>query len=323
MVELSGVNYEEVLEQGDLILVRVIASSSYRGFDLSGLYYIYIYIYRQTVSALNIEIDEDVAFLSEQLSCECSISPSCDPHHKHIVTGDLRVIEHNKLRKLFSRGLNYREKQSTNYSKCLYEIEFSIGSFITSTVDKYQNVTPHHFKNWEDLVLQKVRYKIRDLKTKHTFQQTKSILDDDDVNTYLAKLHKNFVIVPIDKASNKIAIVCKKFYVSRLFEELGIPGNTSDTYKLATKIKDDIITNNLSLCDKYGLELTVSQMTLPFMYWKPKMHYSPSRARFIVASSTCSSKPLSLAISKVFKLLFHQVQNFDAKSTFYKNYNRF
>ena len=35
MFELSGVNYEEVLEQGDSILVRVIASSSYREFELS------------------------------------------------------------------------------------------------------------------------------------------------------------------------------------------------------------------------------------------------------------------------------------------------
>ena len=38
MFELSGVNYEEVLEQGDSILVRVIASSSYQGSELSGLY---------------------------------------------------------------------------------------------------------------------------------------------------------------------------------------------------------------------------------------------------------------------------------------------
>ena len=37
MFQLSGVNYEEVLEQGDSILVRVIASSSYRGFELSGV----------------------------------------------------------------------------------------------------------------------------------------------------------------------------------------------------------------------------------------------------------------------------------------------
>ena len=55
MFELSGVNYEEVLEQGDSILVRVIGSSSYRGFELSGVrviggssyrdYTVYIYIY--------------------------------------------------------------------------------------------------------------------------------------------------------------------------------------------------------------------------------------------------------------------------------------
>ena len=38
MFELSEVTYEEVSEQGDSILVRVIASSSYRGFELSGLY---------------------------------------------------------------------------------------------------------------------------------------------------------------------------------------------------------------------------------------------------------------------------------------------
>ena len=37
MSELSGVNYEEVLEQGDSILVQVIASSSYRGFELPGV----------------------------------------------------------------------------------------------------------------------------------------------------------------------------------------------------------------------------------------------------------------------------------------------
>ena len=279
--------------------------------------------YRQTLLALNIEIDDGVDLIPSRLDCECILSPFCDPHHKHIITGDLRVIGHPKLRKLFSKGLNYREKKSTNYNKCLKEIKFSIRSFISSTVDRYQNITPQHLKNWEDLVLLKVRSKVRNLKTEHTFQQTKPILDDDDVKTYLDELHNNFVIVPIDKASNNIAIVCKRFYVSRLFEELGISGNTSDTYKLATKSKYDIIINNLSLCSKYGLELTDSQMTLPFMYWMPKMHYSPSRARFIVASSACSSKPLSQAVSKVFKLLFHQVQNFHAKSTFYKNYNRF
>ena len=59
------------------------------------------------------------------------------------------------------------------------------------------------------------------------------------------------------------------------------------------------------------------------MYWLPKMHYNPSRARFIIASSSCSTKPLSKVTSSIFKHIFNQVRNFHKKSYFYKNYNRF
>ena len=44
-----GVNYEEVLDHGDSILVRVIVSSSYRGFELSGLH-VFFYISNQFIS---------------------------------------------------------------------------------------------------------------------------------------------------------------------------------------------------------------------------------------------------------------------------------
>ena len=55
----------------------------------------------------------------------------------------------------------------------------------------------------------------------------------------------------------------------------------------------------------------------------PKMHYNPCRKRFIIASANCSTKPISKIISKVFKHIFSQVQNYHAKCTFYKNYNKF
>ena len=55
----------------------------------------------------------------------------------------------------------------------------------------------------------------------------------------------------------------------------------------------------------------------------PKMHKNPSGARFIVASSKCSTKPLSKNISHIFKLIFDQVQNFHLKSKFYGNINCF
>ena len=55
----------------------------------------------------------------------------------------------------------------------------------------------------------------------------------------------------------------------------------------------------------------------------PKMHYNPSRARFIVASAVCSTKPISNVVSINFKKIFEQIQSFHSKGHFYKNYNRF
>ena len=53
------------------------------------------------------------------------------------------------------------------------------------------------------------------------------------------------------------------------------------------------------------------------------MHYNPPRSRFIIASSSCSTKPLSKIASSIFKHIFNQVRNFHQKSYFYKNFNRF
>ena len=74
-----------------------------------------------------------------------------------------------------------------------------------------------------------------------------------------------------------------------------------------------------------SFKLTVSDIhhSLPLMYWMPKMYYSPCRARFIVASSVSSSKPLSELMSTVFCKVFEQTRKFHTKCQFYKNYNRF
>jgi len=43
--------------------------------------------------------------------CNCSKSAFCDPHYGHIVTGNMKVIENRKLRKLMCAGPGYRESQ--------------------------------------------------------------------------------------------------------------------------------------------------------------------------------------------------------------------
>ena len=38
---------------------------------------------------------------------------------------------------------------------------------------------------------------------------------------------------------------------------------------------------------------------MPYIYWIPKMHKSPYKHRFIVGSSKCSTKPLSILLTKL------------------------
>ena len=92
---------------------------------------------------------------------------------------------------------------------------------------------------------------------------------------------------------------------------------------MSDRNQEDVIADNLLLCEKFGLSFDDRMKTVPFMYWLPKMHYNPPRCRFIVASSSCSTKPLSKITSKIYKHIFNQVRNYHYKSKFYKNYNRF
>ena len=278
--------------------------------------------YRETVSSLKIQVDEDVSFVENLPSCDCANSEFCDPHHKHIVSGDLRIISNTKLRKLFSKGPNYREPKMRNYRKCKQSIESSLISSVDSLAGKY-NLSVESFAAWKNKILEFVDRRVNILNKKKTLSATKPVLQDEDVQASLSELHSRFVVVPIDKAANNVAIICKRFYIQKLLGEVGVPGNASPTYELSQKDPNDVINNNSLLCEKFGLPLEERMQTLPFMYWMPKMHYSPPRARFIIASSTCSTKPLSKVASSIFKHIFNQVRNFHKKSTFYKNYNRF
>ena len=61
---------------------------------------------------------------TDSLPCKCNDSPFVDKYHKHIVTGDLRIIKNNTLRKLFIKGPKYGEVRPVNREKakrCILE----------------------------------------------------------------------------------------------------------------------------------------------------------------------------------------------------------
>ena len=79
-----------------------------------------IFNYKQTVA--EIDTNDPNTFGTGLASCDCANSEFCDPNHGHVLTGDLRIIENQKLRKLISRGPNYREPTTIHWGHCKTEI---------------------------------------------------------------------------------------------------------------------------------------------------------------------------------------------------------
>ena len=53
------------------------------------------------------------------ISCDCKNHPLCDQVYQHVITGNLNIVESNKLRNLMAKGLNYREPVSVNKARAL------------------------------------------------------------------------------------------------------------------------------------------------------------------------------------------------------------
>ena len=255
--------------------------------------------------------------------CDCQNSSFLNKDHGHILTGDLRIINNKHLRKLMSKGPNYREPKSINWNRCKDTIREGIKECSRKLSSSKKNVSENDLLGWETEVLNETERKIQSLKQKIRPKKTNPILKQQTVTNYLKELHSKFVLVPIDKASNNIAIICKRFYVEEILKEIGVIGEKSDTYVKSVKTKDEILEENIGYSQKLGFQINNNEKELPSMYWIPKLHKNPVGKRFIIASKTCSTKKLSKSISSVFKLIYHQVENFHKKSKFLDDYNKF
>ena len=133
----------------------------------------------------------------------------------------------------------------------------------------------------------------------------------------LKELHDHYVLAPIDKASNNIAFICKRFYAMVLIKKLGLDSNSgNETYiHLKEANKEKIIEDHVStLHREFYLNVAEDSKVLPHMYWLPKLHKNPIKFRFIIAAPNCSVKPLVKTVTKLFKLFYKQIEHFNEKS---------
>ena len=288
-------------------------------YTLSKPIYSKLFNHKKFVSEVNIE---DFVEDNNIYPCHCENSPFKDKDHGHIITGDLRIVTNNKLRKIISKGPKYRLPMSIKWDQAKTSLINSINNLIEELSNKL-GISNTAFTQWKIILIEEIDSRISKLKNSYKQRQFNQ-QNHNDTLKHLDLLHQNFVLVPIDKASNNIAFVCKKFYVEVLLKEFGILGNNNFTYQRVNINKNDIINQHVSYI-KNNFSLTVDQQmrTLPLPYWLPKMHKTPIGSRFIIASSNCSIKPLSKKVTSAFKLIFNTIQSYHKKSKFYSEMNTF
>ena len=280
-----------------------------------------IFNFNKFVSSLDVD-----RFLQDpaSLPCGCSDSPFVDKHHGHIVSGDLRLIENNRLRKLFAKGPKYRERKLVNWKLTEEKLTNAVKEYAQSWCDKHK-INIRVLTPWICVVCEKIKTRISAMKEKKPYDSDKQVLKSVDCLRALEDIQDRFVVVPIDKAASNIALVCKRFYAQVLVSELGLDNaNICPTYEKINSTVQEIIDENCETLGKtFNLSVTEDSKKLPHIYWTPKLHKNPLKFRFIIAAPNCSIKPLSKAVTKIFRLFYRQVETYNAKSFFYSQVKTF
>ena len=152
---------------------------------------------------------------------------------------------------------------------------------------------------WSETVKLIISNKISNLEHR-SCRPCHKVLEDPHIRAYLTELQSKYVLVPADKAGNNIIFVCNYYNVHTLMEELGINSRTNrnSTYVTQDRTVDDIIqTHATTLEDAFDIKLQQKEKSLPQIYWIPKLHKTPYKARFIAGSSSCTTTRLSKLIT--------------------------
>jgi len=268
----------------------------------------------------------------ENVKCKCkhpNLVSFCNKKLEHIVTGDMDIIKNKKLKMLFSYGPMYRIPKKVKWIQIYKEIKTSIDECIIKWSRK-EHVTKQTFSEWKNEMLKHVQNNINNQRNTHKINVNKDmidVLDDEHVKTYLEEIHKDFVVVNADKCSNNIIIICKKYYMSCIIKELELEfyknknddnnkmnvnndakqhKNNNKTYIKINKNEEQITKTHKRYMNKHHISIHDRMMVLPKLYMIPKMHKNPPKERYIAASNSCTTKPLSQIITKCLKLLTNQ-----------------
>jgi hypothetical protein len=112
----------------------------------------------------------------------------------------------------------------------------------------------------------------------------------------IANIKNDFVIVPVDKASNYFAIICQKLYCDILSKEL----QTTNTYEKA-HIEENSLIENIEerILKNFNIKINDNDKKLPFLYCPVKFHKNPQKPRFIAGVARCRTRIAATNLSLI------------------------
>ena len=175
-----------------------------------------IFNYRQTLA--NLDVDNFIANY-DNLQCGCETSKFKDPHHNHIITGDLSIVEHGELRKLMQEGPNFREQNQLFSPKSIIKgLKRDLDQGIINWA-RFEGCSIEVFGEWKVKCLGIVTKLLNKVLYQKSYGLNGPVLRRPDVIKYLTSFHTKYVITSIDKTTSNLGIVCKKYYIKNILVE--------------------------------------------------------------------------------------------------------
>ena len=112
---------------------------------------------------------------------------------------------------LVAKGPKYRKPSRVNW-KATETMFLEFIDLYEKGWSKREQVELKYLSEWKDHLKELVADCISNFEGHFKSPKCK-VLDQPDVEDTLHKLHANSVLVPADKATNNVIIVCKKYYI--------------------------------------------------------------------------------------------------------------
>ena len=246
-------------------------------------------------------------------NCECNTEYKAFNYspHGHVHTGNLDIIQNAALRGIMTKGAKFRLTPTVSMAKIWYSLEKSLLT-LKRKISKYCKMKEACLDFWYDLLMKKVKKRFHSIRKSDL--GSNDIFGQESVIDYLKELHKKFVIVPVDKASNNFAIICKQFYIQILKKELGIEDedriNGNVVYQPCKFTIEEFFLQQELENKKVGNTLEDENYNIPLLYWTSKQHKSPYKFHFIAGASHSTNKTISIEVALALRCIKTHFKNY-------------